>query len=98
MADSLKILPSLLEDVPVLVKLARAVLKAPEPVTAIVPALVRVVIEHAPPMFSVKVAAFVNAPVPASNVVAVIVPLLVRMTAAPVTVSAVAHVNVPLFV
>ena len=64
--------------VPVLVKLARAVLIAPAPVMVAVPELVRVVIEEVPPIFSVPVAPFVNVPAPASAVPTVNVPLFIN--------------------
>lgn len=61
--------------VPVLVKLASAVLMAPEPVIAVVPELASVETEQVPPRF--KVLVFVKEPAPESAVLTVSVPLLV---------------------
>ena len=64
--------------VPVLVRFARAVLIAPEPVMVAVPVFVNVVMELVPPRLSVLV--LVSPPVPESAVATVKVPLLVRVT------------------
>jgi hypothetical protein len=91
MPPALLVIPAIVPDpprlsVPVLVKLARAVVIAPVPVMAVVPELVRVAIEQVPPIFSVLEAAFVKPPpVPAKAVPTVKVPLLVKVT--PVTVT-----------
>ena len=61
--------------VPVLVRFAKTVVIFPDPVTAKVPELERVVIEQEPPRF--KVFALDKAPAPESAVLTVVVPLLV---------------------
>ena len=66
--------------VPVLVRLARAVVIVPDPVLEIVPTFANVVmlqVPTVPPIFKVPVALFVNVPAPESAVPTVRVPLLV---------------------
>jgi len=71
--------------VPVLVKFARRVEIAPDPVTPIVPALASVVTEEVPPMFNVLPTLLVRVLDPASAVdtvkvpLFVVVPLMVRL-------------------
>ena len=86
----------LILTVPVLVKLANAVVLVAVPLIANVPPLVLVVTEHDPPVILTAPEVFDKVPVPVKDVDELIVPVLVRVT--PVMVSIVALVNVPLLV